>query len=51
MDITAILKYMPLVPMGLSGYYLYKRPSDWKIASTTGIFSAAMLVSGLAQNK
>lgn len=46
-----LVKYMPLIPMGLSGYYLYKRPSDWKVATSTGIFSAAMLVSGLALNK
>ncbi len=43
-----LVKYMPLIPMGLSGFYLYKRPSDWKVATSTGIFSAAMLVSGFA---
>ena len=42
------VKYLPLVPMGLSAFYLYKRPSDWKTAASTGMFSSALLVAGLS---
>ncbi len=42
-----IPKVAPVAPMSLSLYYLYKRPSDWKVAVSTLIFSSALLVAGL----
>ena len=44
-----VSKVAPVAPMGLSVYYLYKRPSDWKVAVSTLIFSSAMMVAGLSR--